>query len=97
MSATVRLDQTIKFTVGWKDQLGNPAPAPASVSASVSDAAKATVVDNGDGSFTVQPRSMGTVTVNVASSSALAQDTLNITQRLQAVTGTLSWDAPNPT
>lgn len=99
MPAQLRVNQTVRFTVNWKDANGNPAlPPTGPLHTSVSDPSKATVQDNGDGSYTLVPAAEG----NSLAVSVIAAD--NVTAALGLVTisggvaksGDIVFDAPTP-
>lgn len=94
MPATCRLNQKITGNEQWK-QSGQVIPGKGPFTGTVSDPTVASIQVFVDGSFEVDPKAAGTVTVTVTDANGnTASDSLTVTS--DPVTGTITWSAPFP-
>lgn len=95
MPINLRMDQTVTFTVEWKDSLGNVVAAPADATPYAGDAS-VTVTDLGGGTYQVHPHAIETgVQAGVSTSTFHAVDQVNIEGGV-ATSGTVVWGTPTP-
>lgn len=92
----IRLDQTVTFTVDWRDSFGNPAPAPADITPFVGDPAYLQVEDLGDGVFKVTPLArVDGDSAGVHSAIGSVSDVVNVAGGA-ATSGAIVWGTPTP-
>ena len=92
----LRLDQTVTFTVAWKDSAGNPAPAPAGVTPYAGDPNLVKVEDLGNGEYKLTPLALEDgVLVGVSAPFGSVTDTVVVSGGA-ATSGTIVWGTPAP-
>ena len=92
----LRLDQTVTFTVDWKDSAGNPAPAPAGVVPYVGDPNLVKVEDLGNGEYKLTPLAVEDgVLAGVTAPFGSVADTVVVSGGA-ATHGTIVWGTPAP-
>ena len=92
----LRLDQTVTFTVAWKDSAGHSVNAPAGVTPYVGDPNYVSVEDLGAGTYKVTPKALvdGEL-VGVSAPFGSVTDTVAVSGGA-ATSGTIVWGTPEP-